>query len=190
RSACSRYEVEPVAVYRRRGSHAWPLAADDAEDLERQLADGGHFLPLPKEPAALANIIEVSIVDFLLTEAGARKDITVSRGTERGYPDIEVSGPAFGDKFFAIDVKVAKRKVSKARKLNPNRTQSRITLYTGNTYFRWPDLHWPGTFRPFSEYEAHLDIVVIYTLDEASASRIADMELIVHSNTVLIRYLV
>ncbi len=169
-----------MAVYRRQGSHGWPFTAKDAEDLARQLDDGGHFLPLPKEPAALANILEVSIVDFLLTEAAARKDIKVARGTERGYPDIEFSGAAFGDKFFAVDIKVAKRKVSRAGKLNTNRTQSRITLYTGNTYFRWPDLHWPGTFRPFSEYQAHLDILVIYTLEENSLSRIADMELIVH----------
>lgn len=180
RSACDHYEVEPVAVYRRNGTHTWPLVAQDAEDLARQLEDGGNFLPLPKEPAALANIIEVSIVDFLLKEAKKRKDITLARGTERGYPDLEISGAAFGDHFFAVDVKVAKRKVNASGKVNPNRTQSRITLYTGNTYFRWPDLHWPGTFRPFQDYAAHLDIVVIYTLDEESSSRIKDMELIVH----------
>lgn len=180
RAACNRYEVEPMAVYRRSGAHAWPLIAKDADELAHQLEDGGHFLPLPKEPAALANIIEVSIVDFLLKVSSTRSDIAIVRGTERGYPDIEVTGPAFSNKFFAVDVKVAKRKVSKAGKLNLNRTQSRITLYTGNTYFRWPALHWPGTFRPFQDYDAHLDIVVIYTLDETSASRIADMELIVH----------
>lgn len=180
RFACNRYEVEPIAVYRRRGSHGWPLVAKDSDDLVRQLADGEHFLPLPKEPAALANIIEVSIVDFLLTQAAARDDISVTRGTERGYPDVEISGAAFGNKYFAVDVKVAKRKVSKSGKINLKKTQSRITLYTGNTYFRWPDLLWPGTFRPFSEYEAHLDIVVIYTLDETLPSRIDDIELIVH----------
>jgi hypothetical protein len=28
-------------------------------------------------------------------------------------------------------------------------TKNRITLYTGNTFFRHPKLKWPGTFRPF-----------------------------------------
>jgi hypothetical protein len=182
RATCARYEVEPVAVYRKNGSGEWPLVANDATELLKKLEDRGHFLALPKEPAALANIIEVSIVDFLLEEVAAIKGITVARGTERGYPDIEVSGPDFGGHYFAVDVKVARRKVNASGKVNPNKTQSRITLYTGNTYFRWPDLHWPGTFRPFEEYAAHLDIVVIYTLDEGSSSRITDMELIVHES--------
>lgn len=169
-----------MAVYRRHGDHEWPLHAVDADDLARQLAAGGHFLPLPKEPAALANVIEVSIVDFLNQAAKGRSDVTLVRGTERGYPDLEVCGSAFGDLFFAVDVKVAKRKSNKAGKVNPRRTQSRITLYTGNTYFRYPQLRWPGTFRPFDDYAAHLDIIAIYTLDEESPARIVDLELIVH----------
>ena len=180
RAECGRYEVEPVAVYRRRGDHPWPLVAQDADDLTRQLEAGGHFLPLPKEPAALANVVEVSITDFLTKSVERRDDISLRRGTERGYPDTEVSGPAFGEKFFAVDIKVARRKTNSSGRVNSRKTQSRITLYTGNTYFRWPDLHWPGTFRPFEEYHAHLDIVAIYTLDEESTSRIADLELIVH----------
>lgn len=182
RATCDTYAVEPVAVYRRDGDHPWPLTAFDAEDLERQLRDGKHFLPLPKEPAALANVIEVSIVDFLLEAVKARPDIIVSRGTERGYPDIEISGSAFGDAFYAVDVKVAKRKSNAKGKVNPRRTQSRITLYTGNTYFRYPELRWPGTFRPFKDYAGHLDVVAIYTLDETTDARISDLELIVHES--------
>lgn len=180
RAACGAYAVEPIAVYRKDGDHNWPLHALDAEDLAIQLAAGGHFLPLPKEPAALANVIEVSVVEFLTKQALTRPDITLVGGTERGYPDLELSGPAFGGDHFAVDVKVAKRAANKKGKVNPKRTQSRITLYTGNTYFRWPQLHWPGTFRPFQDYAAHLDIIAIYTLDEASPARIADLELIVH----------
>lgn len=59
------------------------------------------------------------------------------------------------------------------------RTQSRITLYTGNTYFKWPNLHWPGTFRPFSEYASHLDIIVLYTLNPELRTRAEEMEIIV-----------
>jgi len=182
RDACDRYELEPVAVFRKRGQHAWPLRATDADDLAAQLEVGGHFLPLPKEPAALANVIEVSLVDFLLKHAEGRDDITFTRGTERGYPDFEITGTAFGGHFYAIDVKSARRKSTKSGKVNPNKTQSRITLYTGNTYFRWPELHWPGTFRPFENYQAHLDIIAIYTLDEGLKSRIRDFELIVQES--------
>jgi hypothetical protein len=147
----------------------------DATDLERQLSAGGHLLPLPKEPAALANILEVSIVDYLLKAVDAEEGLEVTRGTERGYPDIEFTGTALGGGVHAVDVKVARRDRTKARL----RTESRITLYTGNTYFRFPDLHWPGTFRPFNEYSSHLDIIVIYTLNEALTSRVEDIELIV-----------
>ncbi len=173
REACSRYRVEPVAVYRESLDHEWPLTAKDEEDLQRQLRGGGHFLPLPKEPAALANILEVSLVDFILNEILALQSATAERGTERGYPDIEIAGKQFGGGYHAVDVKVARRKKSGAS------TQSRITLYTGNTYFRYPQLHWPGTFRPFQDYKSHLDLLVLYTLDEDSLARAQDVELIV-----------
>jgi hypothetical protein len=97
----------------------------------------------------------------------------VQRGNERGYPDLELSGPAFGGGFHAVDVKAARRAAS------GRQTQSRITLYTGNTYFKWPELHWPGTMRPFSEYAAHLDLLMIYTLNEDSHARVEDLEIIV-----------
>lgn len=173
RGVCARYSLEPVAVFRREGEHAWPLVADDAADLEGQLREGGHFVPLPKEPAALANILEVSLVDFLLREIEQLSDVEAQRGTERGYPDIEISGPRFGGGYHALDVKVARRHS------NGKKTQSRITLYTGNTYFRYPTLHWPGTFRPFDDYASHLDLIVLYTLNEYSLSRVEDLQLIV-----------
>ena len=138
-----------------------------------KLESGGHFLPLPKEPAALANVLEVSLVDFLLKRIEALNDVTAQRGTERGYPDIEIGGERFGGGYHALDVKVARRAPS------GRQTQSRITLYTGNTYFRYPSLQWPGTFRPFHDYETHLDLLAIYTFNEDSLSRIEDVELIV-----------
>jgi hypothetical protein len=173
RANCARYEFDVVALYRREGDHPWPLRADDPADLEQKLAVGGHFLPLPKEPAALANIVEVSVADFILEEADQEPGLVAVRGTERGYPDIEFSGTALGDAYYAVDVKVARRAKSGTR------TQSRITLYTGNTYFRYPTLHWPGTFRPFADYKQHLDVIAVYTLDEERTNRVAELELIV-----------
>jgi Restriction endonuclease EcoRV len=79
----------------------------------------------------------------------------------------------FGGGYHAVDVKVARRARS------GRQTDSRITLYTGNTYFRYPTLQWPGTFRPFQDYQSHLDVIAIYTLNETSHSRIDDFELIV-----------
>jgi hypothetical protein len=174
RDQLSSYELDLVAIFRKHGpSQVWPLRATDPDDLEAQLATGGHFIALPKEPAALANILEVSLVDFLLEAVNRRPGARAQRGTERGYPDLELSGNPPGGGFHAVDVKVARRNAAKTQ------TQSRITLYTGNTFFRYPSLRWPGTFRPFDDYASHIDVLAIYTLDEASLGRITDLELIV-----------
>jgi hypothetical protein len=173
RDALDDYRFDVLAAYRREGDHAWPLSAENADDLARQLAEGGHFLSLPKEPAALANVLEVSLVDFILERVASIADIQAVRGTERGYPDLEFTGSRFGGGYHAVDVKVARRANSKRQ------TQSRITLYTGNTYFRYPALRWPGTFRPFDEYDSHLDVLAIYTLDPTNPARVTELELIV-----------
>jgi hypothetical protein len=148
--------------------------AANEDELTRQLADGGHLLPLPKEPAALANVLEVSIVDSMLRHLDEVAGARARRGTERGYPDIEVGGAAFGSGHHAVDVKIARRAVS------GRATQSRITLYTGNSYFRYPALRFPGTFRPFQDYASHLDIVGIYTFNPDSPARVEELELLVH----------
>lgn len=176
RDACASYVFEPVAVFKRSGDHPWPLTARSETDLESQLGDGGHFLPLPKEPAALANVIEVAIVDFLERELHGKSGVKVTRGAERSYPDIELQ---LGDAHFAVDVKVARRAVRKKDGKPTGQTKSRITLYTGNTYFSFPQLQWPGMFRPFQDYTGHVDIIVLYTLDVASLRRANDLELLV-----------
>lgn len=177
RQECANYTFDARGVFQRSGANAqWPLNATDGEDLERVLVDRGHLLPLPKEPAALANVLEVSIVNFITERLASRRDATVVKGTERGYPDLEISGEAFGDGFHAVDVKAARRAETKGRP----RTQSRITLYTGNTYFKWPDLKWPGTMRPFNDYSGHLDLLLIYTLKPETSARVTDLEVIVH----------
>ena len=175
REKCDAYRFDVRGVFRRTSpTEAWPLAASGPDELELLLDQRGHLLPLPKEPAALANILEVSVVDFLLEHLSVIPDVTLQRGTERGYPDLEISGETFGGGYHAVDVKAARRASG-----SQSRTQSRITLYTGNTYFKWPNLHWPGTFRPFRDYESHLDLLMIYTLDEDYAERVKDLEVIV-----------
>src|SRR5262245_31896330 len=109
REICADYTFDVRALYRRHGEHKWPLHATDEDDLERQLAEGKHFLPLPKEPAALANIVEVSVVDYILQRADDADGLEAVRGTERGYPDVEFTGDALRGEFYAVDVKVARR---------------------------------------------------------------------------------
>jgi Restriction endonuclease EcoRV len=174
RQICAGYTFEPIAIYKAGGEHEWPIVAHDEADLADQLSEGDHFLPLPKEPAALANIVEVAVVDFLLHKL-AMSPYQLTRGTERGYPDLEMS---VADKNFAIDVKVARRAVNKLG-VPTGQTNSRITLYTGNTFFLYPSLKWPNTFRPFADYEGHIDLICLYTLDVTSAQRVTDFELLV-----------
>ncbi len=174
REQCSDFRFDVGGVFQRSSDASWwPLQAAGPVELEDRLVEGGHLLPLPKEPAALANVMEVSIVNFLTVRASSIPEAEVRRGSERGYPDLEFSGSAFGGGFHAVDVKAARRAA------NGRQTQSRITLYTSNTYFRWPDLHWPGTFRPFSDYATHLDLIMIYTLNPDSNARVEDLEIIV-----------
>ena len=174
RDRCAEYRFDVGGIFLRSGDHEWPLAAADARDLEARLDSGGHLLALPKETAALANILEVSVVDFLMEAAGRVDGLEVRHGTERGYPDLEFSGAALAGAFHAVDVKVARRGSTKQA------TDSRITLYTGNTFFKFPDLRWPNTFRPFGQYATHIDILFIYTLNPAIKGRVEDPELIVH----------
>ncbi|MFB9239313.1 type II restriction endonuclease [Plantactinospora siamensis] len=181
RSVCSYYRFEAGGVYQAAAPNPnWPLQAHSPAELTKALTSRGHLLPLPKEPAALANVIEVSISGFIAAAAAREKDsVVVRRGSERGYPDLEISGNLFGGAVYAVDVKVARRAQGKRGTVLP-RTQSRITLYTGNTYFKWPKLHWPGTFRPFDDYTGHLDVVVLYTFDEMLHERVTDLEILVH----------
>ena len=140
-------------------------------DLTAKLDEAGHLVSLPKESAALANVIEVALVDFLLDRLDRTSGAAGRRGEERSYPDLEISGEAFGGEFHAVDVKMAR--------LNKNgkQTQSRCTLYTGNTYFKWRSIRWPGMFRPFDDYTTHLDIIGVYRLDIGFRGRVRDLEL-------------
>ena len=181
RVECAAFDFAPAGVLTTDGRHEWPLVAQDVGHLVRQLDDGGFLTPLPSESAALANVIEVALVDFLLARIGdvsARgEDADAHRGAARGYPDLEVSGSYFGGGFRAVDIKLARIKVPKRR--DPTKTESRITLYTGNTYFRYPSIAIGGIRRPFDDYEEHLDVVGLYVFDDATKSRVTSLELLV-----------
>lgn len=178
RGACSNYEVTPHAIFRKaaRPGVSWPLLAKDEDELAKLLSERGNFIPLPKEPAALANVLEVSIVDHLLDCAQSVQGAIATRGGERSYPDLELSAPEFGGGPYAVEIKVARRSAS------GRQTESRISLYTGNTFFKYPDAKWSGALRPFGEYLGHLSVIIIYTLDHGSVSRAQDVEIIVHES--------
>jgi len=57
---------------------------------------------------------------------------------------------------------------------------NRIALYTGNTFFLWPQLKFSGILRPFGEYQELISIVVVYTFTPDRHERIADIEIIIH----------
>lgn len=174
RAQCSEFIFLPAGVYVATGGHEWPLNAVNADDLTRKLDEGGHLVSLPKESAALANVIEVALVDFLLEKLSSVIGAQGVRGQERSYPDLEISGSAFGGGFHAVDVKMARLNKS------GRQTQSRCTLYTGNTYFKFPSIKWPGMYRSFDNYQSHLDIIGIYDLDLDYRGRVRNLELHVH----------
>jgi hypothetical protein len=174
RQQCDEFVFLPAGVYVEQGDHDWPLVAQGPEDLTAKLDEAGHLSPLPKESAALANVIEVALVDFLLDRLTQLPGAEGRRGEERSYPDLEISGSAFGGTFHAVDIKMARLAKSGVK------TQSRCTLYTGNTYFKWPTIRWPGMYRPFDDYASHLDIVGVYRLDVEYRGRVRDLELCVH----------
>ena len=50
-----------VGVFRENAEHQWPITAASGPDLRRVLTESGHLLPLPTEPAALANVMEIEL---------------------------------------------------------------------------------------------------------------------------------
>lgn len=163
-----------VGVFREDASHDWPISASSGPELRQRLIDAGHLLPLPTEPAALANVMEIELRQHLVDAAGAGTDIQLTEGTERSYPDLEILGSRFGGGPRAVDIKCARRGRTGASLNN------RIALYTGNTYFLWPQLKFSGIARPFGEYGEHVSIVVIYTFDATRPERITDVQVVVH----------
>lgn len=165
-----------VGVFREKALHDWPITANSASDLREQLTAVGHLLPLPSEPAALANVMEIELRQHLIEAAALTAGVDVAEGTERAYPDLEFRGATFGDGHRAVDIKCARRGKTGVALSN------RIALYTGNTYFLWPQLKFAGIRRPFGDYEELISIVVIYTFNKDLPQRITDVTVVVHES--------
>ena len=138
------------------------------------LTTRGHLLPLPTEPAALSNLVEIELRTHLVAAAARTTNGEARVGTERSYPDLEFSGSAFGGGVRAADIKCARRRQSGSA------LQSRIALYTGNTYFLWPQLKFSGILRPFQEYRELLSIVAIYDFMPDRQERIDNLQTVAH----------
>ncbi len=167
------WQPSAVGIYREYAEHDWPLSADSPAELRQRLTDAGHLLPLPTEPAALANVMEIELREHLVDAARDAEGVNVREGTQRSYPDLEFDGSALGSGYRAVDIKCARRK-------NPNRLNNSIALYTGNTWFLWPQLKFGGILRPFEEYQEHIAVLVLYEFDKNLPERITDVIVVAH----------
>lgn len=170
----SAWQPSIIGVFRQDALHDWPIIAGSADELREKLTMAGHLLPLPSEPAALANVMEIELRQHLLEAAVLTPGAIVVEGTERSYPDLEIAGQAFGTGTRAVDIKCARRNTTGKGLSN------RIALYTGNTYFLWPQLKFSGIARPFGDYQELISIVVIYTFEPSRPERITDVRVVAH----------
>lgn len=145
------------------GVKAWLRAAvrDYRWRVRGIVLDDNTRIPLPKEPALIAKVIEVTVIEHLKRKAVARRGLDVLEDLSgRGYPDVLLSGRAVGSRRIAVDVKVARRK-QRARGA-PTVTQSRITLGPFDTYFRRPDEPIPGVGVAYGDMAWHIDLIALY----------------------------
>ena len=147
--------------------------ADFEFDIVGFATKQGKVIPLNLEPGTLGNVIEGVLIAHLHQKLNGRKDVSAHEGGFRYYPDLELSGPLFGNKIIALDIKAARR-----NEKNNNRTQSRITLYTFGTYLKYQDKKFPQTLRPFKDYAHHLDLIAIFDVDSKEKS-VSNFELLV-----------
>lgn len=125
------------------------------------LLDDNTVLPLPQEPALIAKVIEVSVIEHLKRKAiGVRGLDVLGDLSGRGYPDVLLTGQALASKKVAVDVKVARRKARRSGR--PTVTQSRITLGPFDSYFRRPDQPIPGVGVAYGDFAWHVDMIVLY----------------------------
>lgn len=148
-------------------------------DVVAMVGSDGVIYPLPTESAAMANILETTLVKHLEEAAKSYEGVEPERpSSDRVYPDIAFTGPALGGKVVACDIKAARRKEAKRARAK-TQTQSRISLYTGNTYFRNPESNTQNIERPFNDYALHLDIVVLYDFVKDPQPAVTNVELVV-----------
>ena len=125
------------------------------------ILDDGKVIPLPKEPAVVAKVVEVSVTEHFKRKAYAIPGLDVLDDLSgRGYPDVLLAGRAVENRRIALDVKVARRKPRKDGK--PTKTQSRITLGPFDSYFRRPSNPIPGVGVAYGDMAWHIDLIVLY----------------------------
>lgn len=167
------WEPSAVGVFREKAEHDWPISAASESELREKLASAGHLMPLPTEPAALANVMEIELRARLVEAAGRYDELVIREGTQRSYPDLEFEGLGSAGAVAAVDIKCARRKT-------PTRLNNAIALYTGNTWFLWPQLKFSGILRPFIEYQEHLALLVLYDFDSTLPERIKNVTVVAH----------
>lgn len=125
------------------------------------ILDDGKVIPLPKEPAVVAKVIEVSVTEHFKRKAYAVPGLDLLDDLSgRGYPDVMLAGRAVENRRIALDVKVARRKPRASG--DPTKTQSRITLGPFDSYFRRPNDPIPGVGVAYGDMTWHLDLIVLY----------------------------
>ena len=125
------------------------------------ILDDGKIIPLPKEPAVVAKVVEVSVTEHFKRKAYAVRGLDILDDLSgRGYPDMLLAGRAVANRRVALDVKVARRKPRKDG--TTTKTQSRITLGPFDSYFRRPDDPIPGVGVAYGDMEWHIDLIVLY----------------------------
>ena len=135
------------------------------------ILDDNKVVPLPKEPALVAKVIEVTVIEHFKRKAYAVPGLDVLDDLSgRGYPDVLLAGRAVGNRRVALDVKVARRRPR--RDGQPTRTQSRITLGPFDSYFRRPDDPIPGVGVAYGDMAWHLDLIVLYDWDDADVENV------------------
>jgi hypothetical protein len=155
------------------GIKAWLRKAvqDYKWNVRGIILDDGKVIPLPKEPAVVAKVIELSVIEHFKRKAYAVPGLDVLDDLSgRGYPDVLLAGRAVNNKRVALDVKVARRKPRRDGK--PTKTQSRITLGPFDSYFRRPDEPIPGVGVAYGDMAWHLDLIVLYDWEDGEVKNV------------------
>jgi hypothetical protein len=145
------------------GLKAWLKQAvrDYRWNVRGLITDDNKVLPLPPEPALIAKVIEVSVIEHVKRKAVGVRGLDVFDDLSgRGYPDILFTGQATDGRKVAVDVKVARRNV--LRRGPPTKTQSRITLGPFDSYFRRPHEPIPGVGVAYGDLAWHIDLIILY----------------------------
>ena len=147
--------LEGIKAWLRRAVH------DYKWNVRGIILDDGKIIPLPKEPAVVAKVVELSVTEHFRRKAYGVPGLNVHDDLSgRGYPDMLLGGSPVDHRRVAVDVKVARRKLRKVGK--PTKTQSRITLGPFDSYFRRPQDPIPGVGVAYGDMAWHLDLIVLY----------------------------